>query len=171
MAGPATSPSTARRPGQSGLILPTDPDRPPEAADRPEQRRGLRRASIPPGLSWRVLVVEDDASIAGALRAVLTRRGWDVTTAGTVAEALERLENQPHCVVLDLMLPDGSGIDVLERVRSRSQRVRVVVTTGSNDGALLKQVRQFEPDAVLRKPIDLAELLDALGPCRRADPT
>jgi DNA-binding response OmpR family regulator len=117
-----------------------------------------------------VLLVEDDASVAGALRAVLTRRGWDVTTAGTVSEALERLARNPHCVVLDLMLPDGSGVDVLEHVRGSGPAVRVVVTTGANDALLLKQVRQFEPDAVLRKPIDLSELLEALGPCRREQP-
>ena len=166
-----TSPFTARPPPVDvGLLRPSGEDeRTRDEIEAPAHRRRTRRGCAPPELSWRVLLVEDDASAAGALRAVLTRRGWDVTIAATVADALERLDRKPHCLVLDLMLPDGSGLDVLERLRAAGQPLRVIVTTGADDAALLKRVRQYEPDAILRKPIDLSELLHALGPCRREE--
>jgi DNA-binding response OmpR family regulator len=58
-------------------------------------------------------LVEDDRATCGALGAIFRRRGWDVTTASTVAKALALLPTAPACVVLDLMLPHGNGVWLL----------------------------------------------------------
>jgi two-component system response regulator RegX3 len=76
-----------------------------------------------------VLMVEDEASITEPLSEALARDGFDTEVAGTVAEALElaaRLE--PDLVLLDVMLPDGSGYDVCRELRSRSQVPIIMLT-------------------------------------------
>lgn len=95
---------------------------------------------------------------------LLRRYGWAVDVVGTVSDALTYLQaHAPHSVVLDLMLPDGEGATVLERIRASGMAVKVTVTTASSDPARLDRVRSLRPDSVLKKPLDLPELLRALG--------
>ena len=110
-----------------------------------------------------LLLVEDDPATAKALAAICRRRGWDVNVAATLAETWPLLAQHPDVVVLDLMLPDGDGIEVLKRVRHEGSDVRVVVTTGSEDRERMQSVRALDPDLFLTKPINLQELLDGVG--------
>ena len=114
----------------------------------------------------RLLIVEDDAETRDALRSTYTRSGWEVREAETVAEALAMLDTEPEpcCLVLDLILPDGDGTAVLERVRARGLESRVAVCTGSVDLAQLRAVALLRPDAMLPKPIRLPEVWTE--PCR-----
>jgi DNA-binding response OmpR family regulator len=109
-------------------------------------------------------VVEDDHITSGALRAIFERRGWNVTIASTLAEAYPILDSQPDCVILDLMLPDGDGVEILARVRATGLPIRVAVTTGSSDFERLRAVADLRPDILLSKPISLEQLLAAVGP-------
>jgi two-component system, OmpR family, response regulator len=104
----------------------------------------------------RMLIVEDDPSSRGAMREIFARRGWDVSTAATAADGLAALEAgpAPDCVVLDLMLPDGDGEDVLRKVRAGGSAARVVVTTGIRDPLRMWMLGMGRPDAVVRKPVD-----------------
>jgi len=110
-----------------------------------------------------VLLVEDDPATCVALRMLLSRRGYDVTVATSVAAGCTQLASHPACIILDLMLPDGSGTKVLREVRSAGLPIRVLVTTGINDPEELAAVTSLKPDAILRKPIDLADLLQRLN--------
>src|SRR5687767_9215482 len=68
----------------------------------------------------RLLLVEDDRVTYTALRSLFSRRGWDVTIAATISQALSALAGglAPDAVVLDLMLPDGQGEEVLRHIRA-----------------------------------------------------
>lgn len=110
-----------------------------------------------------LLLVEDDPSTARALRAILERKGFVVVVAATLAAGLAALDARPDWMILDLMLPDGDGGDLLHRVRERGLPVRVVVTTGSHDHDRLRRVDGLRPDALLGKPIRLQDLLGHLG--------
>lgn len=83
--------------------------------------------------------------------------------AATLEETWPILDAEPDVVVLDLMLPDGDGIDILSRVRAENMATRVVVTTGSSDPDRLEAILALEPDLFLTKPINLQELLDGVG--------
>ena len=80
-----------------------------------------------------ILMVEDEESITVPLAEALDREGFDTRVAGTVAEALEHAEaSMPDLVLLDVMLPDGSGYDVCRSLRERS-RVPIIMLTARGE--------------------------------------
>jgi CheY-like chemotaxis protein len=107
-----------------------------------------------------LMIVEDDPSSRSSLGSIFSRRGWVICSAGTLADALSLLEHGlvPDCLLLDLVLPDGNGEEVLRKVRQAGLRTRVAVCTGAQDPASLNRVRSMNPNGLLRKPVDLAEL-------------
>src|SRR5687768_1525744 len=102
----------------------------------------------------RTLLVEDDPDTCEALTRILRKRGYDIDCAGSVREALVKLKAEPACLVLDLMLPDGNGIDVLRHVRQLGMPIRVAVATGAGDTNLMSDAILLKPDAFFTKPID-----------------
>jgi two-component system, OmpR family, response regulator RegX3 len=76
-----------------------------------------------------VLLVEDEESITAPLSEALSREGFEPVIAGSAAEALELASSRsPDLVLLDLGLPDGSGLDVCRELRSRSMVPIIIVT-------------------------------------------
>lgn len=107
----------------------------------------------------RVLLVEDDLFTARCLRRLLAARGvCHVLHATTVAEALRLLDPPPSWVILDLQLPDGSGLVVLEAIRSADLSTRVVVSSATADANLIAMLAVYEPDVILPKPLNPALL-------------
>jgi DNA-binding response OmpR family regulator len=93
----------------------------------------------------------------------LRKQGYAVSEAATLAEALREADaNQPEWILLDLMLPDGCGTDVLRRVREGSIPSRVCVVTGCG-AAKLAEVRALGPEHVFVKPLNVDGLLLALA--------
>ena len=111
----------------------------------------------------RTLLVEDDPDTCEALTRILRRRGYEVDCANSVHEAFDKLGNRPSCIVLDLMLPDGNGIDLLRRVREGHLPIRVAIATGAADTALMSDAILLKPDAFFTKPIDATELVSWLA--------
>ena len=81
-----------------------------------------------------ILLVEDETSIRDPLADVLRSEGFDTLVAGTVAEALEQARRDPDLVLLDVMLPDGSGFDVCRELRQGSQ-VPIIMLTARGEEA------------------------------------
>jgi DNA-binding response OmpR family regulator len=111
-----------------------------------------------PAFSRRVLIVEDDLPSLKALTRLLTVSGYDTICAPSLAEATQKLIWHPEIVLLDLMLPDGCGIELLRRLRSRNDPARVALVTAAPD-EMVAQAEALGPDATFRKPIDAQALL------------
>jgi two-component system response regulator RegX3 len=106
-----------------------------------------------------VLVVDDELSYRDALTVALTAEGFLVETAADGVEALERFErSRPAVVLLDVMLPRVSGIDVCRQIRARS-RVPIIMVTAK--GAEIDAVVGLEvgADDYVAKPFRLRELV------------
>ncbi|HLL90236.1 MAG TPA: response regulator [Tepidisphaeraceae bacterium] len=104
----------------------------------------------------RVLIVEDDLTSRAAMAFLLRHFGFAPVLAGTVQEAIAQIAAaRPDCVVLDLMLPDGTGDRVLAAIRQQRLDIRVAVATGASDPALLSTVQALRPDVVFKKPLDM----------------
>jgi DNA-binding response OmpR family regulator len=114
-------------------------------------------------LPRKVLIVEDNAIVRNSLEKLLAMEGFYVIAASTLREGHAKLDGQA-AVILDLDLPDGSGLDLLKRIRAERRPTKVFVTSGSCDGRLLRQVKQFQPDAMLCKPVNFRELVKLLEP-------
>jgi DNA-binding response OmpR family regulator len=115
-----------------------------------------------------VLVVEDDSSIAQMVTRVVNRAAWPVHSVGTAAEALKQISEHDYtAIVLDLMLPNGSGRDVIEVLRRDRPELlrRVIVMTASP--SLLKSIQPDEVAGTLTKPFDIHHLTDLLGKASR----
>ena len=109
-----------------------------------------------------VLVVEDDEVVASAMRMLFERRGWQVLLATSLAQARARLDPPPQWVVLDLMLPDGDGVELLREIQRRQIPTRAVVTTGVVEPNHLKAVEEYAPAAILQKPTSFSHILRAM---------
>src|SRR3954449_12638954 len=115
----------------------------------------------------RVLVVEDDPATAAFLADNLEADGFEVATASAIGEAIRAIElRQPDLIVLDVLLEDGSGLEVLDRVRASdgtSARIDpdVPVLVLSGRGSEVERVRGFArgADDYVVKPFSYPELV------------
>jgi DNA-binding response OmpR family regulator len=121
------------------------------------------------GGGLRVLVVEDDPGIAGALARGLARAGYQVETVGTGAAALAA--DQADVVLLDLGLPDVDGVEVCRLLRARTDAALIVVTARGEEGDRVSALDEGADDYLV-KPFGLAELLARIrAVLRRTRPT
>ena len=106
-----------------------------------------------------ILVVEDETDVLRINARMLTRRGYTVYTAENCRQAYERMENPtPDLLILDIMLPDGSGYDICERFRSTSDHP-VIFLTGKGETCDKIEGLGHGGDYYLTKPYDPDELL------------
>jgi two-component system, OmpR family, response regulator len=108
----------------------------------------------------RLLIVEDDRNLRGFLRKAFREEGYAVDEAASGDEGLEAAFGAPYdCVVLDMMLPGRSGLEVLDELRGRGLDTPILVLTARNEPS--HRVRGLErgADDYLGKPFDLAELM------------
>ena len=133
-----------------------------------------RGATAPPdrdavrgkGGGRRILVIEDEPSIAEALRFILHRDGWSVGTQPSGHGAAARiLAEQPDLVILDVMLPGPSGLDVLQLVRMNPATLQTPVILLSARSPALVRAEALphgppeEPTFFMAKPFANADLL------------
>jgi two-component system, OmpR family, KDP operon response regulator KdpE len=120
----------------------------------------------------RVLVVDDDRQLLRALRINLSVRDYEVFTAPTGAAALgAAAEHHPHAVILDLGLPDMSGIDVLTGLRGW-MTAPVIVLSARTDSADKVEALDAGADDYMTKPFGMDELMARLrAAVRRASAT
>ena len=111
----------------------------------------------------KVLVVEDDAASRRALVQLLQLSGFEVIMAATLADAVAQLLKEPDFVLLDLMLPDGTGSSVLTYIREHAVSARVAVTTGIGDWKSAMADCIHQPDIVFTKPLDFDRVSRWLG--------
>jgi two-component system response regulator FixJ len=107
-----------------------------------------------------VYVVDDDRSVRRTFNRLLTAAGWRVKTYASGAAFLDAYPTvQCGCVVLDLRMPEMSGLEVQAQLRGRGSSLSVVVVTAFSDGASREQAMQAGAVAVLEKPVRNQQLL------------
>ncbi|MGE4372335.1 MAG: ActR/PrrA/RegA family redox response regulator transcription factor [Xanthobacter sp.] len=110
-----------------------------------------------------VLIVDDDRSFLQRLARALETRGFEVTTAESVADGLARVEEAaPAFAVVDMRLGDGSGLDVISALKKKRPGVRAIILTGY--GNITTAVTAVKLGAVdyLAKPADADDVVAAL---------
>jgi DNA-binding NtrC family response regulator len=106
-----------------------------------------------------VLVIDDEESIRHFVSRSLADAGYDVSTAGTGEEGLRRFRSDtPDLVVLDLRLPDASGLDLLEQMKLDAPATPIIVITAVDDVETAVRAMRQGAYYFLRKPLALDEL-------------
>jgi two-component system catabolic regulation response regulator CreB len=106
----------------------------------------------------RVLVVEDEPAIAESLTYALKRDGYDVAHAPTLAEAVAALDSV-EIVLLDLMLPDGSGFEIIGRARRAKSAPAIIVLSSRDDEADRVAALETGADDYVTKPFSPREVV------------
>jgi len=111
-----------------------------------------------------LLLVDDDVPLCDAMRRALTRRGFDVASAHSVAEAWEHAQARiPEYAVIDLKMPGDSGLTLVPKLKSLSQSVRIVVLTGYASVVTAVEAIKLGATHYLAKPVDADQVVAAFG--------
>src|SRR5688572_19836317 len=112
----------------------------------------------------RLLVIDDEESVRYSFRYVFEGDGVEVLTAGTAAEGLRVAREQgPDVVVLDLQLPDGSGLDVFKQLRKQDEKRPVIFITAHGTTETAIEAMKHGAFDYLVKPVDLDQVTQLLA--------
>ena len=136
-------------------------------------RSGQEPLTRPDGTPIRVLTVDDESSLTELLSMALRYEGWEVSTASSGLEAVQVARQvRPDAIVLDIMLPDFDGLEVMRRIRTEQPDVPVIFLTAKD--ALDDRINGLTAggDDYVTKPFSLEELVARLrGLLRRTGAT
>ena len=106
-----------------------------------------------------ILVVEDDRNISDLIRMYLEKEGFEVRSAYDGGKAVEEYDKQaPDMVLLDIMLPDGSGLQLLEELKRQRRQAGIIIISARDSLDDKIEGLELGADDYLPKPFHLAEL-------------
>jgi putative two-component system response regulator len=120
----------------------------------------------------RILIVDDEETIRLALRKFLRSRGYEVEIAGSGEQALEVLDKSSFALMLcDVRMPGMTGVQVVPEARARDEDLAIIMLTAVNDAATATEVLSSGASDYLMKPVELADLHQAVDRAlrKRAD--
>src|ERR1700685_4693588 len=107
-----------------------------------------------------LLVIDDDRTVLYTIERTFQGSGISVLTAKTVKEGLEQIERKPDVVLLDIMLPEGSGLEAVEKIQALDPKLPIIfITAGGNSDTTIEAMKLGAYDYLL-KPLDLPKLKD-----------
>ncbi len=115
-------------------------------------------------MSKKILIIEDDTFLQGLAANKLGDAGFDVTTASDGDEAMTELaKGKFNCILLDLMLPDISGFDILKSVRETSKSIPVIVFSNLSEDKDIKHATDLgATDYLVKSNFTLEELVEKI---------
>ncbi|RKY30828.1 MAG: hypothetical protein DRP74_06220 [Candidatus Omnitrophota bacterium] len=116
-------------------------------------------------MGYKILFVDDDKEIAESIKDKLTKEGYDVILAYDGQEALSKVkEADPDIILLDLMLPNLNGFEVLKEIREKhNDRWRpVIIISAKNEFDSVKQCYNLQADHYLVKPCKMEDILQGI---------
>ncbi|MDE2365883.1 MAG: response regulator transcription factor [Betaproteobacteria bacterium] len=109
-----------------------------------------------------LLIVDDDLTFCGVLAKAMTKRGFDVTCAHSVDQAMECAETcLPEYAIIDLRLPGTSGLTLVEKLKNLDPGTRIVMLTGYASIATAVEAIKLGATHYLAKPVDVDDIMMA----------
>src|ERR1700692_3072445 len=109
------------------------------------------------------LVVDDDAGVCRIAQRMLSSEQCKVQTSQSVADALGAIEQKFFdAYVIDFKLPDGSGLDVAERVRSKGSEAPIILMSGYDASSVTSRAEKFSISDFLQKPFSRETICNAV---------
>ncbi len=120
-------------------------------------------------MKGKVLIIDDEPSIARSLTRVLEERGFSVETALTGEDGITKVESwRPQIILLDLKLPDAHGLELIPRIRRIESTNQIIVLTAYADTKAAVQAIKRGAVDFLRKPYEMDEVILAVETARKA---
>lgn len=110
-----------------------------------------------------ILLVEDDYALAMGTEYSLTSEGYEVTVATNASSVWEKVHKNLSLILLDVMLPDGSGYEVCKQLRSRGFEMPIIFLTAVGEEANVVQGLDMGADDYITKPFRVKELLSRIA--------
>ena len=115
--------------------------------------------SATPARAQRVLVIDDEVKFCNVVKEFLTGRGYEVMTASTGRDALAQFEHfAPDVVLLDMVMPGISGLELLRLIRERPFPPKVILVTAVDDPEVAEQAMRQGAHTYVAKPVALETL-------------
>jgi DNA-binding response OmpR family regulator len=114
----------------------------------------------------KILIADDEINIVIALEFLLQQGGYEVRVATTGEDALRQIETfAPDLVLLDVMMPQVSGYEVLQRIRARDEwrRIKIVMLSAKGREVEISKGMSLGADLYVTKPFSSAELVATVG--------
>jgi len=130
------------------------------SARRAKMTRRAKRPWTRPDMVQRIVVVEDDPFLKEAVSLILTHAHYAVTTTAVGRGAVDLIRRaRPHLVLLDIHLPDTSGLTVLRNLRSAGLSMSIVMMTADNRPETVREVLASGGNGYLLKPFEPQDLV------------
>ncbi len=114
-------------------------------------------------MSLRIVVIDDEPQVRRSLYRVLSEEGHKVDTADSARSGMDLVRRTtPHVVILDLKLPDGSGLDVLQRIADFDESIQTIVITAYAEVQRAVEAMKLGASDFLKKPYEMEEILLAV---------
>ncbi|MEI8348519.1 MAG: response regulator [Candidatus Omnitrophota bacterium] len=114
------------------------------------------------------LIVDDEVSVQDIVGNFIVRRGQQILKAQTGQEAIALYaKHRPDCVLLDMKLPDISGIEVCKSIKTFNPQAKIYFITGIDDNSFKQEAEQLGSAGYLVKPIvldDVAQIIKSISP-------
>ncbi len=106
----------------------------------------------------KIMVVDDDQGILNLLKRFLASLGYEAILADNGKEALQRMDDKPEIVILDIMMPGMNGFEVLEKIKEQIPSTEVIVITGLEDTGIGIECVERGAFEFMPKPLNLDHL-------------
>ena len=116
-----------------------------------------------PNAKKKILIVDDEAGIVLEIKEFLEEEGYEVYMADTAKAGIQLAEEMlPDVVLIDVKLPDASGIDVLRAVKEKCPKIKTIMVTGYVDQNVMDEAEKLGRDTFLQKPFDLVKIAEEI---------
>lgn len=114
-------------------------------------------------MAIKMCIVDDEVGIVDEVRDFFQEEGYEVVTADCGKDGIRLIkEHKPDLLILDIKLPDMSGLNVLRVCKQDSPDTKVIVMTGYVDQAIIDEAEQLGRDAFMQKPFNLVLLVEEI---------
>lgn len=113
-------------------------------------------------MNTKILLVEDDIFLRDGLSEMLTKEGYDVTVAENFITANEKISEHFQLIILDIMLPDGNGLELCQEIRKADNNTPILFLTACDDEIQIVRGLDAGADDYVTKPFRLLELLSRI---------
>ncbi len=111
-----------------------------------------------------ILVIDDEEGIRKLLATILTEKGYNVDTAANGEEAIRKANEKVYNIALiDIMLPDISGVELLTQIKEVKPRTRKIIMTGNPSFQNAVEALNRGADAYVMKPLDVEKMLNTIA--------